>query len=120
MPALAADIAAGTRLATISSWSNATIKTRYPNARDGSAEVAEGFFDAATDCDTALTARGALIGTERRRFVVPVGDLLWIDPASGLPTYTLVDVEQAANGAFLLARYELDLEAETTTLELYG
>lgn len=120
MTATAADIAAATRKAIVSNWSSATIHTRYPNARDGLSSPAEGFFDANADADTALAARGALIGTERRRFTVKVADVIWIDPTAGIPTVTLVDAEQGVSGNFLVARYELDLEAETTTLELFG
>jgi hypothetical protein len=118
--ALPVDIAAGTREAVVATWSNGTIRTRYPSARDGSADPAEGFFDALADAQTVIDARGALIGVERRRFAVTVADLLWIDPAAGLPTMRLVDSEQAVDAPMLVARLSLDLAAETTDLELFG
>jgi hypothetical protein len=120
MPALADDIAAGTREAVTATWSNPTLHIRYPSARDGSANPAEGFFDAIADAQSAIDARAALIGVERRRFSVKVHDMLWLDPAAGVPTVTLIDGEQAVSGNFLVARFELDLDAETTTLELFG
>lgn len=120
MTALPGDIAAGTRPATVLSWSSATIKARYPNARDGQAEPAEGFFDSADDAQAAIDMRGALLGIERRRFAVEIADIIWLDPTGGLPVVTLIDGEQDANGDFLVARYEVDLENETTSLELFG
>jgi hypothetical protein len=118
MPALAGDIAAGTRPARIETWSDAALKARYPNALDGSDAPSEGFFDAATDAAAALTARAALIGVERRRFAVTVADLVWPNPAGGIPSVTLIDPEHAVNGVGLIARIELDLQAETTSYEV--
>lgn len=120
MPALPADIAAATREAAISTWSDPAIAARYPAARDGSVTPAAGYCDSAIDADTVIKARGALIGVERRRFAVTVQDLAWPDPTTGIPTALLVDLEQRANGAFLMARVELDLEAETSSFELFG
>lgn len=120
MPATVADIAAGTRPAAIATWQNAAIKARYPTARDGSTEAAIGYSDAIADAQAIADARGSLIGMERRRFVVAVAELLWIDPTLGVPTVRLVDAEQGVDGNFLIARFALDLENETTTLELYG
>src|SRR4051812_5441710 len=121
MPASVADIAAATRRARIESWSDAAVKTRYANARDGQAEPAEGVFDAAADGAAAIAARAALLGTERRRFAIVAQDLVWHDPASaGVPIVTLIDAEQIANGNFIAVRIELSLEAETTSFEVYG
>jgi hypothetical protein len=118
MPATPADISAGIREARIETWSSATIQGRYPSARNGSDEPAEGFFDAAADAATAIAARGALIGAERRRFAVQSDDVAWLDPSLGLPTVTLIDPEQAVSGAALVCRVEVSLEDETTTFEV--
>jgi hypothetical protein len=121
MTATPADIAAGTRPAAIAAWSSSAILTRYPSARDGAAEPAEGLFDALADAVTAITQRGELLGVERRRFVVKVAGLLWeLDEAAGIPVVELIDSEQSVSDTFLVTRYELDLEAEMTTLELFG
>ena len=112
--------AAGAREAAIVNWTDPTIQTRYPNARDGSERPAEGFFDSQAHAQAAITARGALIGVERRRFTVPVADIVWIDPTTGIPAFTLTDAEQAVDGTFMLSRFEIDLDAETTSLELFG
>lgn len=120
MPAQTADIGLAMRGAAVEPWSNATILARYPNARDGAAAPAEGFFDATADAATAVAQRGVLIGTERRRFNVAVADLLWVDPTIGIPTMTLVDAENAVNGAHLVTRIAVNLEAGTTELDLFG
>lgn len=118
--ALPADIAAGTREAVIVNWSNNAIKLLFPSARDGSTDPSEGFFDTAADGQAAIDQRGALIGVIRRRFKAVVADVLWFDPSQGLPAVTLVDAEQSAIGTFMIGRAEVDLEAETTTLDLFG
>ncbi|MEG3167506.1 hypothetical protein U1737_04780 [Sphingomonas sp. LB3N6] len=120
MPALPADIAAASREVAISTWSDPAIAARYPAARDGSVTPATGYCDSAADADAIINARGVLIGVERRRFAVAVQDLVWPDPATGIPTVQLVDNEQRADGAFLVARVELDLDAETSSFELFG
>jgi len=120
MTATAADYAAGTRDATILNWASAAIQMRYPNARDNAVTPAEGFFDTAADAQRALEMRSGLIGTERRRFAVKIADTIWLDPTGGIPVVTLVDSEQGVSADFIVARYEVDLETETTTLELFG
>jgi len=120
MPATPADIAAASRDVELATWSDATIAARYPSARDGSVTPATGYFDSAADALAMINARGALIGTERRRFAVKVQDVLWPTPETGLPQATVVDAEQPVNGAFLAARIEIDLDAETTSYELFG
>ncbi|WP_380873591.1 hypothetical protein ACFB49_42490 [Sphingomonas sp. DBB INV C78] len=120
MVATPADIAAGTRAASVATWSNATIQARYPTARDGSKEPDAGYFDAIADAQTVIDARGALIGVERRRFAALIDDLVWPDPTLGLPARTLVDSEQAVNAAVLVSRVAVNLESEQTTEELFG
>lgn len=120
MPALPADIAAGTRDAAIETWRDDTVKARFPSAREGAAQPAEGYFDSPVHAAAAIAARGALVGTERRRFAVTADGLQWPNPAVGVPTVRLVDPEQKADAPFLVARVEVDLETETTTYELFG
>ena len=120
MPATATDINAATRDGAVATWSDSAIVARYVRARDGSLNPADGYCDALADGVTLIAARGALIGVERRRFVVRVQDVLSFDPAAALPSVTLIDAEQSANGTFLVTRLEVDLENETTVLELFG
>jgi hypothetical protein len=121
MPATTTDIVAGTRRAKIETWSSATIKVRYPSARDGGAEPAEGMFDAAADADTALAQRAALFGVERRSFAVEAADIVWPDPTAGLPIAALTDPEQsAAAQKTIVVRIEVDLDAEATSFEVFG
>lgn len=120
MPATVSDIAAATRAAQIETWSDAAVKTRYPNARDGQATPAEGFYDAHADGNTAITGRAAIFGTERRRFTVPAFDLIWHDLTAGIPLVKLTDVEQAVDGNQIPARIALSLQAETTSYEVFG
>lgn len=120
MPATTADIAAASRDVMIMTYADAAIAARYPTARDGTLSPAPGYFDAATDAQTVVNARGALIGTERRRFAVEAAGVIWPDVSTALPTATLIDAEQAASGNYLAARVEIDLDADTTNLELFG
>lgn len=118
MPALTSDIAAGTRPAAVETWRDDGVKARLPSARDGS--DGEGFFDLTADAAAAVAARGALIGTERRRFMVTAQGLEWPNPAAGVPTARLIDAEQSIDAPCLVARIEVDLEGEVTRYELFG
>ncbi len=120
MPALTADIAAAMRRARIEIWSDVGVQTRYPNARDQNDEPAEGFFDLAANGATAIAARGAVVGTERRRFTAPAYDLVWHDLEAGFPLVKLIEPEQLVNGNHIPARIALSLEAETTNYEVFG
>ncbi len=120
MPAAPADIAAASREAAIATWTDAAIAARYPSARDGSTTPAPGYCDNIADAQALAAQRGALIGTERRRFSVRVADVVWPDLSAGVPRVRLIDGEQPVDGTFLVARLELDLEAETTAYELFG
>lgn len=120
MPATPTDIAAGTREAVIATAFNSAIAARYPAARDAGASPSPGFFDSIVDAQTVVNQRAALIGTERRRFVVGVDEPVWPDVAAGLLQVRLVDGEQGANLAALVARIEVDLETESTALEVFG
>jgi hypothetical protein len=120
MAATAADIAAAGRDGAVATWTDAAITARYPSARDGSVSPSVGYFDAIADALTVINARGNLIGVERRRFVPLIADLVWPDLSAGIPQDQLIDAEQAVNAGFLGARVEVDLDAETTTHELFG
>lgn len=118
MPALTADIAAGTRAAKIETWTDAAIQARYPNARDASEQPAEGLFDASANAVTAITQRGALIGTERRRFKVTVAEPWFPDPKTGIPTVTLIDPEQNVSAPAMVSRLEVNFENQQTIFEV--
>lgn len=121
MPALPADISPATRSARIAKRSEAAIAARYPGARTQDGEPARGYFDSHADALSALAQRAALIGVERRRFAVAVHEVMLIDPATAdIPTATLIDSEQPVAGAALVARIEVDLDGETTSVELFG
>lgn len=118
--ATAADIALGTRAQQVRVTENATIKTQYPTrARDGNLRPDAGFFDVVTDADTVLAARAALIGVWRTRFAVEVEGLIWFDPVA-FGGVRLVDPQLSVDATFMVARYQIDCEAERTRFELYG
>jgi hypothetical protein len=120
MPATSADIGAATRDALIVTWSSPAMAARYASARDGSVEPTVGYFDTAADAQAVNDQRGALIGTERRRFAVKTAGLVWPIVSAAIPQARVIDAEQALDATHLVARIEVDLEAETTTLETFG
>lgn len=120
MPATPADIAAASRDAVIITWANAAVTARYPSARDGSVTPAAGYCDSAADAQLLINARGALIGVERDRYAVTVMDVVWSTISTGLPQDRLIDSEQRVDAVHLVARIEVDLDAGTTTHELFG
>lgn len=119
MAALPSDIAAAIRERIVVSTSDAAIKARFPTARDMSTEPAEGFFDSAAHAQAAVNQRAALIGQVRRRFAVSVADIVDVT-AGSIPTHRLVDAEQGLDAPMLLARIEVDLEQDTTSMEYFG
>lgn len=124
MPALSADITAAMRDAAIDTQSSSLIKTWHPNARDTGAAPREGWYD--DPADTAvMNAEGfGLLGVERRVFSVPMmgarDALAVLADLNTTPTVQLVDAEQQVNALFLVAFVEIDLEADSATLELFG
>lgn len=120
MAALAEDIARARRRAVIVEQTNSAVQARYPRARDMREEPAPGYFDSTVDCAAALVARADLLGTERKRFLVRVGDMLTHDLSAGLPCWRLIAAEQGFDAVCLVGRVEVDLENETTGLELFG
>lgn len=120
MPALAADIARAQRRATIVEAENTSIKAVYVQARDARSAPSVGYYDSAADAQTAMDARKGINAVIRRRFAVPVAELLFPDLSGGVPAWTLIDAENDVNGKHIVARLELDGEAEVTTMELFG
>lgn len=122
MPALSSDVALAIREVALAQWQSGGIKGQYVGARDNLSQPSTGYFDTLADALQAIAARGALIGADgRKRFTVVIFDLVWLDPSQGTPTVTLIDAEQGVNASFLVSRVVgLDLDAETTTLELFG
>lgn len=124
MAALPADIAAALRPQIVVSNEDASVKSRFPSARDSSDEPAEGFFDVRADAEAAGAQRRALIGVVRRRFTATVDDMLFIDGAGSfggiVPTHRLIDSEQGVDAPMMVSRIEVDLEGEQTSLEYFG
>lgn len=118
--ATAADIALGTRAQQIRTRENAGVKARYATrARDANLAPATGFFDLTVDADAVLTARDALIGNEASRFAVEVDGMIWFDPVA-FAGVRLIDTQKSVDATFLVARWQVDTEAERTRFELYG
>lgn len=120
MPALPADIIRGTRRARIVTREDTLVRTRFPSAGDQANTPEPGFFESAADAVTVLGLKAALTGTFRRRFTVAIDGLLWIDPAAGIPTFTLTDPELGFDGPVLVTRWRIDLNEERTELEVVG
>lgn len=120
MPALPADIVRATRRARIITRTDAAIQSAVSGARDAVSAPEAGFFESAVDASTVLDMKAALTGTFRRRFVVGLTGEVWVDPMEAIPTVTLVDSESGFSGSAILTRIEIDLESETTSLEVLG
>jgi len=120
MPALSADIMRATRPARIVTRTDSAIQAAFPGARDAASEPEPGLFETAADASSALALKAALIGQFRRRFLVRVADEVWIDPLSGVPTVRLKDSETGIDADCLACRIELDMEQETTAVEVLG
>ena len=118
MPALPADIIRATRAARVVSISDSAILSAHPNARDMGDSPQPGYFESASDATAALELAQDLLGTFRRRFLVTVHDDVEVDPLTEIPTFQLIDAEQAIDGPALLTRFEIDDETETTSLEV--
>lgn len=120
MSALPADVQRATRAARIVTLSDASLRTTYPAARDGLQSPEAGFFESAADASTVLALKAELIGTYRRRFRVDVAGEVELDPTSVIPCWQLVDSDLDVNAPVMLARVEVDFEAETSALEVFG
>ncbi|MGD9470610.1 MAG: hypothetical protein AB7G24_00765 [Novosphingobium sp.] len=120
MPATPANIARAIRAARVVTRSDSAIQAAFPDARDQLDAPRPGYFELAADGETALELVAQLIGVRRRRFVVEIDGLVWLDPADGVPTWHLTDAELGVDDDMLLTRIEVDMESETTTVELWG
>jgi hypothetical protein len=118
----ASDIALGTRPTQIEKVENAVIKARYPNAaRDDLNDPPAGYFDLVSDAQTVLAARTALQGVVRQRYSVEVDGLYWFDPVA-YGGIRLIDAAASPpiDLMCLVARWQVDCEAERTIFELLG
>lgn len=120
MSATPADIARATRAARTVTRTDSAIQSAFAKARDQGDAPQAGYFQSATDAASALDAQAALIGTFRRRFTGQVADGLAVDPLVEVPTYHLTDAEQDMDDDVILTRIEIDLEDETTMIEVIG
>lgn len=124
MPALSTDVARATRAVIVNIQSSGPVLARQPGARDGTLSPRTGYFDSAADAAVVNAAAFALIGTERRRFSVRVADVIepvaTMDATLVTPTVTLVDASLAVDGPCLIARLQIDDEAGTTSMEVFG
>lgn len=127
MPATVADIGLATRGEyAFDTQESATIKGRHLGARDTADKPRVSWLDSVSNAGVVNAAAFALVGTERRRFAVPVDGLVGVgagktlDPSSTTPAVEFVDAELAADLDALVVRVELDLGAERTNLEILG
>lgn len=120
MSALPADVQRATRAARIVTLTDTALRTAYPAARDGLQSPEAGFFETAANAATVLAIKASLIGTYRRRFAVQVAGEIELDPTVTIPGYQLTDSELDVDAPVMLARIEVDLEAETCALEVFG
>lgn len=122
MPALALDIIRATRQARVVTREDASIKDQSPNARDGSQNPEPGYFESAADARAALALKAKLNGTFRRRYLVNAAEEVWIDPLgpAGIPTARLIDAELNLDISALVTSMDVDMETETTRLEVLG
>jgi len=120
MPAFPPDIVRATRRARTVLHEVPANKTAFPRAGDQAQAPEPGFFVNAADAAAVLAIKAGLTATFRRRFTVTVDGLVWPDPATGIPTYQLVDAELDFDGPCLVARIVVDLENEQTRMELIG
>lgn len=120
MSALPADVQRATRAARIVIDEDSAVQTAFPSARDGLQSPERGYFESATDAATVLAAKAALIGAYRRRFAVSCAGEVYPDPLAEVPSYQLVASELSADLPALLCRIEVDLENETTVMEVLG
>lgn len=120
MSALPADIVRATRAARTVTRVDTAIQSAFAKARDQGDAPQAGYFQSAAHAALALDVQAALIATFRRRFAVRVAGEIAIDPMTSIPTFHLTDSEQDIDDAVLLTRIELDLETETTSIEVIG
>ena len=120
MPALVADIQRATRKARIVTLTDTAIQSAYNGARDAIEEPEPGYFETAADASSALALKQVLVGVFRKRYVVEIADEIWVDPLTAVPTWHLTDTETGVDADVLVTRIEVDLETETTQVEVLG
>lgn len=120
MPALVADIQRATRKARVVTLTDTAIQSAYTGARDAIDAPDPGFFETAANASTVLALKQTLIGVFRKRYTVEIADEVWIDPLTAVPTWHLTDTETGVDADVLLTRIEVDLETETTSVEVLG
>lgn len=120
MSAFPADVQRATRAARIVIDTDTAVQTAFPAARDGLQSPERGYFESAADAATVLAAKAALIGAYRRRFAVSCAGQVIPAPLTEVPSYQLVASELTANLPALLCRIEVDLNSETTAMEVMG
>lgn len=120
MPARPADIRRATRRSQVVTREDAAIKARFPHARDQLEQPEPGFFESAADAQAALAFKAALAGQFRRRGVVALDELVTLDPALAIPTWSVTDAETGLALDMLVTRFELNLDEESTRFEGIG
>lgn len=120
MPARPADIRRATRRSQIVTREDAAIKAQFPHARDQIEQPEPGFFESAADAASALAFKAALAGQFRRRAVVALDDVVEVDPALAIPTWSVSDAETGLSMDVLVTRFEMNCEEESTRFEGIG
>lgn len=120
MPADPADIQRAIRQSRVVTYEDGGMQAAYPNARDSLDNPHPGYCEDAGDTAQVLDAIGTLIAAPRQRYLVTIGDEMWLDPLAGIPTFQLIDEELGADLPVLLTRLEVDMENETTGIEVMG
>ena len=118
MPATPANIARALRKARVVTLEDTAVRAAFPDARDQVDDPRPGYFELAADAEAALSMAADLLGKHRRRFIVGLSGEIWLNPADGVPTWRLVDAEYEVDAPGLVTRLEIDMEQETTTVEL--
>lgn len=120
MPATAARAAFASRDFRFDTLTSAAIKAAHPDARDQEDQPAVSFFDDIAAATAINAERGALLLALPRRLSVTIAEpLADLDTSLTTPTTRLVDAELGIDADLLISRLALDLETETTALELF-
>ena len=101
----------------------AAIKTRFGDLARESEDPVETFFDSETDAQVIATARQALLGTERRRFIAStnsVDEVLAVPLGGDVPIAHYVDDERACDRNMLLSEVTVDLGRGSANLTVWG
>ncbi len=120
MPATAERAAFASREYRYDTIEDATIRAAHPGARDTGDRPRASFFDDLAAAAAVNAERAGLLMTLPQRMAVVCAEAL-TDLATDTvtPTVRLTDPEQQLDADFLVSRLVLDLESETTSLELF-